>query len=678
MSVSTQLNRVLSCTGLPSLPGVGLKVLELTRNPSVRVEEIAKVVETDAALSAKVLKTINSSLFGLQTPCTTIRRALGYLGLNAVKSIVLGFSLIESAKGMNEGPGFDMNEHWRRAIYAAAGARTIAQTTRTGDSDEAFTAALFQDLGSLAMYVALKDEYVRAIQPATDDHSRHAELEQAALGLTHMDAGAALAGKWRLPDRYVQVIRFHHDPDPAPADVRDLVRVAALGTAAALTLTSQAPAQNLARLLALAQSWFGMNESQIEAILDETAKNAREVAKLFEKSIGQPPDIASIMEQANEELVASQIASQREAEDLRSRNNVLAHQAETDGLTGLNNRKKFDEESRRLFEESTSLCRPFALLMLDGDRFKSVNDTHGHHVGDLVLKELAARITKTAGAKAVSCRYGGEEFAVLVPGATPAESGALAEQIRAAIQTPAFTFPGTQNAPKELNITVSIGVSLNDPGAGRVFPTLIAMIETADRSLYQAKKAGRNRVCFEPQIVAPVPTGSAPANEPPDNATAARTSPSATGSAPERSPAGGHASPTRLLLVEDDALSAKLMTMLLQKSAGLVVEWISDGQAAVKRLTDCVADPDTRPHVIICDLQLGAFDGRTILKFARSRPALARIPFVVLSATVQADAAAECTAAGATLVLSKSEIAQNLPKWIAKIGGELGALGRAA
>ena len=91
-----KLEKVLSCTSLPSLPMVGVQVLTLTRDPDANLDQIAKVLETDLALSAKVLKTVNSSVYGLKSPCTTIRRALNFLGLSAVKSIVLGFSLVDS------------------------------------------------------------------------------------------------------------------------------------------------------------------------------------------------------------------------------------------------------------------------------------------------------------------------------------------------------------------------------------------------------------------------------------------------------------------------------------------------------------------------------------------------------------------------------------------------------
>src|SRR5207244_13014656 len=103
-----------------------------------------------------------------------------------------------------------------------------------------------------------------------------------------------------------------------------------------------------------------------------------------------------------------------------------------------------------------------------------------------------------------------------------------------------------------------------------------------------------------------------------------------------------------------------------------------DGHAAIKRLTECAKQPAQRPHVIICDQMLAGCDGLSVLRFVRGRSALAKVPFVILSASRDTKLAKECAAAGATLFLHKTELAQNLPKWLHKIGAELAQAGRAA
>lgn len=652
-----ELDRVLSCSTLPTLPSVGLQVLQLTRNPNVNAEQLAKVIETDPALSAKVLKTVNSSLYSLKDPCTTIRRALGYLGLAAVKSLVLGFSLMDSAKSVGGAPGMD--EYWKRTIYGACGARALAQITNAFDPDEAFTAALFQDLGALAMYAAIPEEYATLIATAPTEHAKHLDLERESLGFTHTEAGSMLASQWRLPDRYIQVIQHHHDPDLADPPNRSMVRCVALGTMIALTLTAQDPAPHLTMLLSQAQLWFNIPPETMKAQLVKIGPAARELAKMFEKPLGKLPDINAIMAQANEELVMSQMAAMREAAELRMRNENLHQQAYTDALTGLANRKHFDETSAKLFAESRDLGRTLSVVMVDGDKFKSVNDTHGHHVGDAVLKELAARIKTGVGEQGTCYRYGGEEFALLLPGLTLSEAAQVGERVRLQICSTPFDLSGVDRAPATLPITASFGVSSNDTGTGRAFGTFSNLLEAADRALYQAKHTGRNKVCSEeaPAVAAPKPAPAGAASK----------------------PAGAAAPPevvTRVLLIEDDALAAKLLITLMQKTKGVGVEWVRDGAAALKRLQD--PSPSRRPHVILTDLGLPGLDGTVLVRSARRMQHLAKVPIVVVSASTDEATSKRCQAAGATAFLSKMDLATDLPKWIKTITEEMGAAGRAA
>ncbi|MCA9291572.1 MAG: HDOD domain-containing protein, partial [Phycisphaerales bacterium] len=212
------LEKVFNCPTLPSLPSIAIEVLELTADDSVPVAKIAKVIQNDQALAAKILKTINSSFYGLAKPCPTISRAVAYLGMNTVKSLALGFSVIDlQAEG---GGAFDPMAHWRRCVYGGAGARIIGEYLVSrdaasgpevdGDPEEMFIAALLQDVGVLAMFTALGEEYDDVIAGAGRDHDRLAALEQAAFGVDHAEVGALLGEKWRLPTSLAELIRYHH------------------------------------------------------------------------------------------------------------------------------------------------------------------------------------------------------------------------------------------------------------------------------------------------------------------------------------------------------------------------------------------------------------------------------------------------------------------------------------
>jgi diguanylate cyclase (GGDEF)-like protein len=159
--------------------------------------------------------------------------------------------------------------------------------------------------------------------------------------------------------------------------------------------------------------------------------------------------------------------------------------ATTDGLTGLNNHRHFQELLAQEMERSRRYQRPLALLLMDIDHFKNFNDTYGHPVGDLVLKEISLCIQRSIRCNDMPARYGGEEFVVIIPETT--EEGALttAERIRTTIEKNTIVSLGRQ-----LKVTVSIGCSAFPENA----PSQQVLIDTADKALYAAKKDGRNRV----------------------------------------------------------------------------------------------------------------------------------------------------------------------------------------
>ncbi len=170
----------------------------------------------------------------------------------------------------------------------------------------------------------------------------------------------------------------------------------------------------------------------------------------------------------------------------------LKRQGLTDPLTAINNRRFFEQ---RLHEEVNASVRsqaPLSCLMLDVDYFKKVNDTHGHPVGDQVLREVATLIRAELRGNDVLARYGGEEFAALLS-ETPLETAEeVAERVRKGVEQHVFRLP----SGKTFNVTISIGVASYAPGSEAVsaVPDGAALVGQADRCLYEAKGAGRNTV----------------------------------------------------------------------------------------------------------------------------------------------------------------------------------------
>ena len=159
--------------------------------------------------------------------------------------------------------------------------------------------------------------------------------------------------------------------------------------------------------------------------------------------------------------------------------------ATTDGLTNLNNHRHFQELLAREIERSRRYNRPLSLLLMDIDHFKSFNDTYGHPVGDLVLKEISQCIRESIRQNDTPARYGGEEFVVIIPESNEQGAMVIAERIRSTIENHTII-----SLDRKLKVTVSIGCSTFPEKA----PTQQELIDTADKALYYAKENGRNRV----------------------------------------------------------------------------------------------------------------------------------------------------------------------------------------
>lgn len=187
--------------------------------------------------------------------------------------------------------------------------------------------------------------------------------------------------------------------------------------------------------------------------------------------------------------VRTQIRRHRYAMELRESVNHSIAMAVTDDLTGLYNRRYFDRHLNVLLGKAQSQDKNLAVMILDIDHFKSVNDTYGHDAGDVVLKEFSARVKRNIRGVDLACRFGGEEFVVIMPDTDVTSAELIAERVRQAIAEKGFDIKGQ----RPLSVTVSVGVSFNENAAD----TPESLIKRADVALYRAKREGRNRVILD-------------------------------------------------------------------------------------------------------------------------------------------------------------------------------------
>jgi two-component system cell cycle response regulator len=184
--------------------------------------------------------------------------------------------------------------------------------------------------------------------------------------------------------------------------------------------------------------------------------------------------------------VRTQIRKKRYTERLRDNVQMSIEMAITDALTGLYNRRYMETHVGTLVEQALSRGKPLTVLVLDIDYFKSVNDTHGHDAGDDVLREFALRIKKSIRGIDLACRFGGEEFVVVMPETDLAVATMVAERLRRKIASEPFPI---QQGARSIEVTISIGIAALGGGDNAA-----TVLKRADQALYRAKRDGRNRV----------------------------------------------------------------------------------------------------------------------------------------------------------------------------------------
>lgn len=283
-------------------------------------------------------------------------------------------------------------------------------------------------------------------------------------------------------ERLVQELSVEHraaiETNPAVA------LVAARGPIDLMIVNVEAAGFDGLRLIANARSSEATRRTPILGLVD-TAQRPR-LIKALELGVNdillKPVDPGELLAR-----VRTQIRRKRYADFLRDKLDYSLEMAVTDALTGLHNRRYMSGQLQGLVDHANHGGESVAALVLDIDHFKAVNDGFGHDAGDEVLREFAVRLATNVRAIDLPCRLGGEEFVVVMPGATLGDAHSVADRIRRDIASAPFRIMGGR---EQLTITVSVGVAAST-GEG---DTPEALLKRADEGVYEAKSAGRNRV----------------------------------------------------------------------------------------------------------------------------------------------------------------------------------------
>lgn len=287
---------------LYSLPRVAVEILELTRQPTVDARQLKQCLEKDPALTVKLLRVVNSALFGLSRPVGDLNQALTILGTKPLKLLVLGFSLPD---------GFFKNlarewlaRYWQQTLVKAVAAREITPLVSRACGDEAFIAGLLQDIGTLALIQDLGPAYLQMLEQAREAGLEAGCVERRVLGFDHTLLSARLLAHWKLPEPIVEAAYLPGSPEEIDAEearqqpLRYIVYLADL--LARLLVGSQSYA--LEELLAATRETSDLDEQQLAALVERLQTKVPELAKVLSLDVPSTNDYREVLTQAYAQL----------------------------------------------------------------------------------------------------------------------------------------------------------------------------------------------------------------------------------------------------------------------------------------------------------------------------------------------------------------------------------------
>jgi len=209
------VQKALSAIGeIATLPEVTVKIIEVVEDPDGTARDLHQVIKRDPALSAKVLKVVNSAFYGLPGQVASVDRAIVLLGLSAVKNIAIAASISRMFKGAAAMESFTARDLWCHSVAVGVVAKKITQVAgNVGGVDEMFLAGLIHDLGLLMERQAFGDQLNEVIRRTMAGEGNFLDLERQIIGATHQEFGEALTTRWKFPRHLRAAVGFHHQPE---------------------------------------------------------------------------------------------------------------------------------------------------------------------------------------------------------------------------------------------------------------------------------------------------------------------------------------------------------------------------------------------------------------------------------------------------------------------------------
>lgn len=195
----------------PTLPTIYSKLLDMLSDPHTTATSLAAFISNDPSATTKILKTVNSPIYGLQGKIDTMSQAISHIGFNEVKNLVLALSVIDLFSKLDSIENFSLVDFWKHSIAVGVISKLLGKRLEMKKIEPFYLAGILHDIGKIFFLRAFSDEYTQVVRTAIFEEKCLSEIENRRFGINHLEAGYLVARKWQLPETILKCIQFHND-----------------------------------------------------------------------------------------------------------------------------------------------------------------------------------------------------------------------------------------------------------------------------------------------------------------------------------------------------------------------------------------------------------------------------------------------------------------------------------
>ncbi len=298
-----ELKKLIKKGKIPTLPAVAQKLLMLCKDDTADFSEYASVIESDQGMATRILHVANSAYYGLRQKATTVERAVSALGLKYVRSIALGYNLLNTLSRF-ETKGFNQQNFWNQCLLRAVVGRQLGARYCPSLKEEAFLIGLIQDSGVLLLLQAIGEHYAALWKDSSLSHFAIYNMEKQLFQLNHIEATGFLARAWGLPSMLIGPISMHHTKrtlSPAKTSELKLYQIAYFSGMLSFNNPSEVCKDDL-ELSIYCRKVFSLDSTELKTFFDDVREEYSSIYSIFEDIIQSPMNIADILIETNKLL----------------------------------------------------------------------------------------------------------------------------------------------------------------------------------------------------------------------------------------------------------------------------------------------------------------------------------------------------------------------------------------